>query len=273
MPIKINNQLLPNFRFPGGECSVNVSEIEIGKKTIIRADLHSSDDLICLLLTVNAIRTKNLDTVIDLEIPYFPYARQDRVCNPGEAFSLSVVADLINGLNCASVTLYDPHSDVTPRLIQRCHVVSQAQILAGSAVEDLIKCEKLTLLASDKGAAKKTESYANILTEQGVQVEALYCTKIRDQKTGRIIKTDLPNLSNAKGLIILDDICDGGATFLEIAHQVRKVHSGKLYLYVTHGIFSKGLAALGELFEHLYCYHTFLNASEMDTNKLTLIGE
>lgn len=48
--------------------------------------------------------------------------------------------------------------------------------------------------------------------------------------------------------MIIDDICDGGATFLAIAGQVKPAH---LTLIVTHGIFSKGLDALAEKFDSI----------------------
>lgn len=44
------------------------------------------------------------------------------------------------------------------------------------------------------------------------------------------------------------------------------------YLYVTHGIFSKGLGPLMEYFRHVFCYHTMLPKDKIDPEFLTIIG-
>ena len=53
--------------------------------------------------------------------------------------------------------------------------------------------------------------------------------------------------------MIVDDTCDGGRTFIELAKVLRARNAGKIELYVTHGIFSKGLK---ELSEHFDCIHS-----------------
>ena len=155
MPITVNSTPIQHFNFSGGECHVNIGDIGINKETEVTAHLYNSDDVMCLLMTVNAIRQKNCNSKINLKIPYFPYARQDRACNVGEAFSVSVMAGLINALNCANVTIYDPHSTVTTDLLNNCTVVKQAAILADSVVALDIRNKSLVLLSPDAGAEGK----------------------------------------------------------------------------------------------------------------------
>lgn len=64
--------------------------------------------------------------------------------------------------------------------------------------------------------------------------------------------------------IIIDDICDGGATFLNIAKEIRNNHFKslydiKIYLIVTHGIFSKGFDELSKYFDGIYCTNSYSN--------------
>jgi ribose-phosphate pyrophosphokinase len=40
--------------------------------------------------------------------------------------------------------------------------------------------------------------------------------------------------------LIVDDICDGGATFVALARKLREAGAIEVSLFVTHGIFSKG---------------------------------
>jgi len=82
--------------FPGGERHVQLPESGGQLSTAdITLCFQSSDDLIDLLLLINAFHHRYGDITISLTIPYLPYARQDRVCAKGQAFSLEVIAQLI----------------------------------------------------------------------------------------------------------------------------------------------------------------------------------
>ena len=132
MAIFVNQELVETFNFPGGECHVKITSESINNETSVHAHLNNSDDIMCLILTIDAIRRANHETRIFLTIPYFPYGRQDRVCNEGESLSIKVMADIINNLHCTSITIYDPHSDVTPALLRNCKVITLADIIAKS---------------------------------------------------------------------------------------------------------------------------------------------
>jgi ribose-phosphate pyrophosphokinase len=65
--------------------------------------------------------------------------------------------------------------------------------------------------------------------------------------------------------LIVDDICDGGRTFLEIAKILKARGASSIELYVTHGIFSNNaIEKLKPYFDKVYCYHTFLEDSEIE---------
>lgn len=268
MSIKVNRQAIKSFTFSGGECHVSVAGIEIDPVTEIEAYLYNADDILRLIMTVDAVRQVNPETAIDLIIPYFPYARQDRVCNPGEAFSAAVMADLINGLNCRAVAVFDPHSDIIVKRLNNCCVVHQSELVQG-AVSDFIARHNLVLVSPDKGASHKTDDVGQALG--GVPV--IHCSKVRNPQNGQITHSEVHGDVAGRGLIILDDICDGGRTFTELAKVLKEKGAGKLYLYVTHGIFSHGLEVLKEHFAHVFCVHTFLRAEQIDTNFLTVTGK
>ena len=92
MTINVNGQPIQFFNFSGGECQISIAHIDVDKATNIEAYIYSSDDIMRLIMTVDAVRQEQPQTKINLTIPYFPYARQDRVCNRGEAFSAKVMA-------------------------------------------------------------------------------------------------------------------------------------------------------------------------------------
>lgn len=271
MSILINDKQLETFKFPGGECHVKINKLDIGIKTAIIAYLNNSDDIICLLLATDAIRRVHPETAIHLTIPYFPYARQDRVCNEGESLSVKVMTSIINSLSCTTVTLYDPHSDVTPALLNNCRILSQADIIMDSILSEEILNKKLVLVSPDAGAEKKTLLLAKSISTNEIPIEIVCSSKTRDPASGKIIATEVYGDVQGKNLIIVDDICDGGGTFIALAQALKDAGANDIYLYITHGIFSKGFAVLQHHFKHIYCYH-FINQKEIAPSFVTALS-
>ncbi len=270
MPIYIDDTILETLKFPGGECHVRLDGRMLETRAVdVLAYLYNSDDIMNLLLCINAIRQNKPQSEIILTIPYLPYARQDRVCNRGEALSIKVMSDLINSLNCREVLIYDPHSEVTPALLKNCKVVEMWWLVLKN-LETTIFDLNLTLVSPDAGAEKKVIKVAKELSTEDRKIEFICATKIRDTLTGNITSTKIYGDVKGKNLIILDDICDGGRTFIELAKVLKEAGANDIYLYVTHGIFSQGLEVLKEHFKYVYCYHTMLPREKIDTSFLTI---
>ena len=258
-----------NFiKFSGGELHVQLDSFPkaIPKKVDVRADIHSSDDLMGLLLAINALQNHYGDDMkINVEIPYFPYARQDRVCAIGQAFSLQVVANMFTSMNVNSLTVWDAHSPVTQALTEAINI-PQEEIIASS--ENLVKAlqdERTVLVCPDKGAKNKCEAVKEYFSVE----EIVYSEKVRDPSTGQIVGTQLSVKDlNDKTAIIIDDICDGGRTFIEIAKSLKEKQVKRVILYVTHGIFSKGLEVFDELIDKIYTTNSF---PQMENSKLTVV--
>ncbi len=121
------------FTFPGGEEHVQIDIDDLsnaaspfGTTAIhIEADLNASSEIMRLMLTVDAIRREISYVKLFSTVTSFPYARQDRVCNDGEALSLKVMCDLINGMGFEKVKTFDLHSDVAKALINGLHHIPQ----------------------------------------------------------------------------------------------------------------------------------------------------
>jgi ribose-phosphate pyrophosphokinase len=174
---------------------------------------------------------------------YIPYARQDRVCQIGDAFSLKVFANLINSLNFTRVFVADAHSSVATALLDR--VIEKPQ---SKYAHQMIKYNKFDYLISpDAGASKKSVEFASVLNADGWDIEVVQALKVRD-KSGNITNTNiLHDNFEGKSCLMVDDICDGGRTFIELAKIVKANGAGRIGLYVTHGIFSQGVDVL---FDH-----------------------
>jgi ribose-phosphate pyrophosphokinase len=189
---------------------------------------YSGDQsLIQLLLLTDALRRQGA-SVIDLCIPYFPGARQDRVCNPGEPLSVKVYADLINQQHYQKVCVFDPHSDVVVALLNNVHVVKNHQFIR-DVVNDIRS--DFILVSPDAGSNKKIFE----LSCQLGGLPVIRADKVRDVRNGAIIGTEIycDDLSG-KTAVIVDDICAGGRTFIELAKKLKAKNCKKIILAVSH---------------------------------------
>lgn len=254
------------FLFPGGEQQVQVDVSSPAMDGLrINAHLTSAADVMSLLMVTDALRRAYPAVPVFLRMPYVPYARQDRVCNPGEPLAARVFCDLINTQNYAQVAIMDPHSDVTPALLDRV-VVEDVTPLLARVVADL---GEVALVAPDAGARKRVLSFAKQLG--GLPV--VFADKVRNTQTGAITGTAIQGELPDRQLLVVDDICDGGRTFIELAAALRAKQEEQalhqaLFLYVSHGIFSKGLDVLTPHFNRIFTANDWTGA---DNDALTVV--
>jgi ribose-phosphate pyrophosphokinase len=225
--------------------------------------IRSFGDMGMLLVAIEALRGLRYNH-INLFLPYFPGARQDRRMVPGEPFTVKIYADLINRLGLDKVTIFDPHSDVTPALLNNCEVIDNYR-LAEHAIKENINCP-FNLVSIDAGAAKKIGKLGKYLFERKIEAfDIIQCNKKRNTRTGdieafEVFSDDL----GGKPTFIVDDIADGGASFIHAAEELKNKNAGALYLIVSHGIFSKGFKELRKHYKAIYTTDSWVNDYPMD---------
>ena len=164
-----------------------------------------------------------------LEIHYLPYARQDKDVANNATFALRPFANLLNSLKFDEIQIHDPHSLVATECIHNAQAIYPVD-----KVNQIVKLTRAEAICyPDKGARTK---YSRIY-----QHASLYGEKLRDQQTGRITSYEVFGDPKNKNILIVDDICDGGATFILLSRELLSKGASDVNLFVTHGIFSKGL--------------------------------
>lgn len=223
--------------FNGGE---NHIKIQKGvERVTIETCLKNSDYVMELFMATDAIRRLGAKQ-INLLMPYVPYARQDRVMVFGEPLSIKVFTDIINAQGYDNVYTLDNHSSVTTALLKNCREISTDRIMSELLVGGVC------LVSPDAGATKKTLQIA-----AGVE-RIVQCSKVRNPIDGTILHTAV-HCDDLQGqdCYIVDDICDGGRTFVEIAKVLKTKNPGKITLYVSHGIFSRGVSCFEGLIDEI----------------------
>jgi len=244
------------FGFPGGERHVRLSEELIhalkqhGRDWAINANVYTPYEIMDLLLVTDAVRRLlPAGNLLRLVLPYVPYARQDRVALEGEPLSIKVFANLVNSLAFDEVEIWDPHSDVTPALLNNVRVRPTEELMRATfdkagATSLLREC---AFVAPDAGARKRVGNLAKVFN-----TEPVFADKARDPVTGKLSGAKVPDDLPARPMLVVDDICDGGGTFIELARVLREKTDQPLYLYVTHGLFTKGLEPLRACYDRVF---------------------
>ncbi len=261
------------FGFSAGERHIQLNQDNDNLIYRIRANLYSSDDIFDLLLTVNALDEQtNGDALFEVEIPYLPYSRQDRVCAPGQAFSLQVLSRVLKSFATdankrMAITTWDCHSAIGLDLLDAKNISSYELIKQSDKLSTLIRSSNSILISPDKGAIKRTQQVANVFGQSSI----VRASKVRDPLTGKILRTEIDTDDlEGKVAIIIDDICDGGMTFIKLAEQLKEKNASRIVLYVTHGIFSKGLDAFNGLIDEIYTTNSFTQPSNSRLNVIVI---
>lgn len=167
-----------------------------------------------------------------LYMPFLPYGRQDKAITNESTFALITFGEVIaHFFQKENVTTLDAHS------------------------KNLGMLDFFTNISPDiKHAIRKTGSHIICFPDKGASergydigpLPSFNLHKARDPLTGEINGLDcsLPlDLNNCK-VLICDDICDGGRTFIEAAHLLYGMGAMEVNLYTTHGLYTKGIKVL-----------------------------
>jgi ribose-phosphate pyrophosphokinase len=218
----------------------------------IKSRLNNFQDLELIICATQSLRNLGVKE-IHLYTPYFLGSRSDRQFEEGgNNYLKQVICPIINSLNFKSVTVLDPHSDVLEACLNDFRKEDNSKLIKWSITQMYGTAESKILISPDSGALKKIYK----LTEQiGYKREVICCSKSRDTN-GKLSKIQVPleqRIIQDKDLVIIDDIGDGCRTFINIAKEIRTKFNNKLYLVITHGIFSQGLLELSKYFKNIYC--------------------
>lgn len=238
--------------FPGGEEHVKLDPASLNTRhhLVIDARVGSASDLLRVLVLNDAVARLS-GAFTTLFIPYLPGARQDR----GAPLTARVYADLINSMDFDQVIAVDPHSDVMPALIKKLDIIPATAVFPAHVLPDQ---SRTTLITPDQGACKRVEEIAGRFGF----TRLAYARKHRDFATGKLSGFSIEPIYTSQAIMV-DDICDGGGTFIGLAEEIIRVQARTLnpmphlHLWTTHGIYSKGMDELGPVFKRIVSTDSF----------------
>lgn len=204
----------------------------------IEWEFENEAELFHLIQLVYLIRASSIDVspVIGLRMNYFPYARQDKKVSNTSTFALYPFLEVLGNLGFSYVESIDVHNEDAIRDIP--YVINLKNYTTEQEIRDTIACCNTdTILFPDLGAARRYEKYS-----LGSKVNKIIADKVRDQQTGELLEYRLIGVKDSDNLgnvLIVDDLCDKGGTFIMAAKALREYPSVKnIDLFTSHGIYS-----------------------------------
>ena len=249
--IKLNGKTIEIGSFPDGTILMKQG-YTLSNKPTITWNYENDRELVALIYLTKHLRRLGCE-MIDLVMPYIPNARQDRVKNPEDIFTLKYFAEILNSLNFNSVTVLDPHSTVSEALINNISIMSTKNYIEESLfcmkTKEHVDTDHVLVFYPDSGAAKRYSDMINRYYAYGI--------KKRDWETGKIVGLDVIDNGfdlNGKDILIVDDICSKGGTFYHSAKKLKELGAKDIYLYVSHceNTILEGELLKGDLIKKVY---------------------
>lgn len=257
MSVRLNNVLIGNECYPNNERIFKTIDLDfVGSNEVDTITMNYETDADIFKVAMCKKYLDSLGKPVTLCMFYMPYSRMDREID-GYMFSLKYFCQIINSLNFYMVQILDPHSDVAAETLNRCHILTPKQYISNA-----IRNENPDyILCPDVGAYKR---YKELYLDK--EVPMFYAMKKRNLQTGQIISYDLvdaPDLTD-KTVLIVDDLCSKGRTFLEAGRLLKNAGAKKVVLYITHceNSIYKGELLGTDYIDHIYTTNSILPRSE-----------
>lgn len=218
--------------FSDGEIQINVEESVRGFDIYIVQSTNDPSDqhIMELLILLDAFRRASAKT-INVVIPYYGYARQDRKTKSREPITAKLIADMIEKAGADRVIVMDLHASQVQGFF---HIpvdhISGLPIIAPYFIEKNL--ENVVVVAPDHGSVKRARQFADMLHAP---------IAILDRRGPR--EVDHPLLSvvgdiKDKTVILLDDIIDTGRRVSTGAKALHEHGAKEIYAACTHPVLS-----------------------------------
>lgn len=215
---------------PDGELHVRIDEV-VRKKDVFLLQTGSqpvNDHIMETILYLDAFRRGSVSSVT-LVIPYFPYARQERMSRGRESISARVMADLLESQGVNRVVFVDIHAPAIQGFFSvPVDPLSAVPIL--SAYFRKPEFANATIVSPDVGRAKVAGKYAEAT---GLPLAMIH--KRRESAT-EVKATHLVGDVRGRQPIIIDDIMAGGSVMRELDVLYDNGAEGKAYFAITHPV-------------------------------------
>jgi ribose-phosphate pyrophosphokinase len=218
-------------QFSDGEMSPFIAESVRGHEVfIIQSTFAPSDNLMELLLMVDAAKRASASS-INVVIPYFGYARQDRKDRPRVAIAAKLIANLISAAGATRIMACDLHADQIQGFFD-----IPVDHLDGSYIFvpylKSLKLENIMFASPDVGGIKRARSFAKFF-----DAELAVCDKYR-KEANKVSSMRLIGEVEGKDVVLVDDLVDTAGTICKAAVLLKEKGARSVRAVCTHPVLS-----------------------------------
>ncbi|HTE34709.1 MAG TPA: ribose-phosphate pyrophosphokinase [Chryseolinea sp.] len=218
-------------QFSDGEMSPFIAESVRGHEVfLIQSTFAPADHLMELLLMVDAAKRASASS-INVVIPYFGYARQDRKDKPRVAIAAKLIANLISAAGAARIMACDLHADQ----IQGFFDIPVDHLDGSYIFVPYLKSLHLSdiMFASpDVGGIKRARAFAKFF-----DAELAVCDKFR-KEANKIESMRLIGEVEGKDVVLVDDLIDTAGTICKAAALLKEKGAKSVRAVCTHAVLS-----------------------------------
>lgn len=253
--IKVDGVIVnTNAKFPDGSLAMK-APTPMGNKYMC-FEWHYEND--AELFALICLRRHYSYAEVTLLMPYCPHARLDRVKDPNDIFTLKYFCEIINSLNFKAVIINDVHSYVAPALLN--NVSNYFPVAEIDEALNRFDRGHTALFFPDEGAMKRYGDKFKYYPQA-------FGIKKRDWTTGQILGLNIQEAQNIEGkdVLIVDDICSRGGTFVAAAKALKEAGAKRIGLYITHceNTILQGEVFTSGLISKVYTTDTLVHCDEL----------
>ena len=211
-------------RFKDRELYIRVPLLVRKEVTVVANTNPPAENLLELLLVLDALKRQKKK--VNLIIPYFGYARQDRVTKKGEALSAEVVGRMIASYKPSSITIIDAHSERLKSYLKFRNISALPLLLKKVSGKNAV------VVSPDKGSIKRAKKAAQMLRCPFAWIEK----RRLDHNVSESIT--IHGDVRGKNTVIVDDMLDTGGTIIHAAKLLKKKGARNVSVVATLVLFS-----------------------------------
>ena len=180
---------------------------------------------------------------LSVTIPCLLDAQADRRFANNQPHSLKLLLRHLNSLQFENIEVFHPHNaEIVEAILNNVTILDNSyfienvlfnEIALGPGFPDMKKLDNLILMSSDAGGFKPLMKLCDKIGWKG---ETFSASKSRKYEDGKSILTQQIDRQDfgGKDILIIDDICVKGGTFVGLAKMLKERNVGNLYLAVSH---------------------------------------
>ncbi|MDU5336961.1 ribose-phosphate diphosphokinase [Enterococcus sp.] len=221
-------------QFSDGEIQVNIEESIRGCHVYVVQSTSSpvNDNLMELLIMIDALKRASAKT-INVVMPYYGYARQDRKARAREPITAKLVANMIEKAGATRLLTLDLHASQIQGFfdIPVDHLMG-APLIADYFLEQKICGDDVVVVSPDHGGVTRARKLAEFLKAP---------IAIIDKRRPKANVAEVMNIIgkvDGKTCVIIDDMIDTAGTITLAANALKEAGAKKVYASCTHPVLS-----------------------------------